>query len=696
MKKSVLGTISALLIVSLPGFAQNYFCATDQMNYNALQAHPELALEIQNLENFTQSYKESSSSKIQTQQAQVYIIPVVFHIIHEYGAENISDAQIYDQMRILNEDYRKLNADITDVVPAFQPVAADCEIEFRLARKDPSGICTTGIDRIVSMETYQGDDGSKLNQWPRNKYLNIWVTQTITTYDSNNNPVHTAAAYAYLPGNIPNPIFDGIICRSDYVGSIGSSNVFTSRTLTHEIGHYLNLQHTWGNTNSPGVACGDDNVTDTPDTKGWTSCPLTNNDVCTSTVEENVQNYMEYAYCDRMFTTGQRTRMRAALNSGTAQRNNLWTTANNAATGTDGNFTAICAPVSDFYSNLNTICAGGAIQYSWNSIGGHPTSWAWTFPGGTPATSTDSFPLITYATAGTYDATLTVSNTAGNNSLTKTNFVQIFSTIATYSTWQWFESFDGPNIPNTDWQVVNVDNNATWVTTNAAGYSGPRSMTITNAANLSGQKDEAMGPGVDMTAINLPILYFQVAYAQRVSTDGDRLQVFVSTNCGQSWILRYNKAGTQLKTVNPSTSNFIPVWPTGWRKETVTIPYPTATNLRVKFLFISAGGNNIYVDDINIQGSATAVVELDNVNGLNIYPNPMNGSSTISFDLKAKANVKIDMLDVLGRNVNAIMNAQLSEGEHQYTINKGTITPGIYFVKLEVDGNVVTRKIVIE
>ncbi|MBK7182529.1 MAG: hypothetical protein IPH89_06110 [Bacteroidetes bacterium] len=111
-----------------------------------------------------------------------------------------------------------------------------------------------------------------------------------------------AAGYAYLPGTTAAE--DGIMILNSYIGSIGTGNIQKSHALTHEIGHYLNLNHTWGGTNNPGVDCsGDDNVSDTPKTEGWTSCNLTGA-TCTSTLD-NVQNFMEYSYCSTMFTVGQ-------------------------------------------------------------------------------------------------------------------------------------------------------------------------------------------------------------------------------------------------------------------------------------------------------------------------------------------------------------------------------------------------------
>ncbi|MFM9004268.1 MAG: M43 family zinc metalloprotease, partial [Flavobacteriales bacterium] len=193
----------------------------------------------------------------------IYTIPVVFHIVHNNGTENIDNTQIYDAVNILNRDFRLQNADTMSIVDAFDQLAADIGIEFRLATKDPNGNCTNGITRTVSDLTYLGDDQVKdLIMWPRNKYLNVWVCQA----------ANGAAGYTNLPENVAG-IWgagnDGIMMRSDYIGSIGTSTTSRSRTLTHEVGHWLNLMHTWGDSNEPGLASNcdmDDEVDDTPNT----------------------------------------------------------------------------------------------------------------------------------------------------------------------------------------------------------------------------------------------------------------------------------------------------------------------------------------------------------------------------------------------------------------------------------------------
>ena len=212
----------------------------------------------------------------------VLVIPVVFHIIHLDGPENISDDQIYDQMEILNRDYNRLNADTIEVVNGFDTIVANVKLEFRLATKDFLGNCTNGIERIRSIETLVGDNGSKLNQWPRERYLNVWTVATME---------NGVAGYSQYPSSVidgQSALADGIIIRHNYIGSTGTGSDFASRALTHEVGHYLDLAHPWGSTNEPEVECGDDGVSDTPVTEGHDDCLDLRDFSCSSTAISNL------------------------------------------------------------------------------------------------------------------------------------------------------------------------------------------------------------------------------------------------------------------------------------------------------------------------------------------------------------------------------------------------------------------------
>jgi len=129
---------------------------------NALRASdPQLDAFIAEQDELARAQGQNYSSR-----AEKIIIPVVFHVIHDNGDENISDAQIYDAMRLMNLDYSASSPDLDDVIASFQDDIGDAEIEFRLATLDPTGNPTTGIDRIVSTSTYVGNESTKLNPWP--------------------------------------------------------------------------------------------------------------------------------------------------------------------------------------------------------------------------------------------------------------------------------------------------------------------------------------------------------------------------------------------------------------------------------------------------------------------------------------------------------------------------------------------------
>jgi PKD repeat protein len=679
-------------------------CGTDQVIAQVFLDHPELKAdfearqrleEARDLLDFQNGYHSTARNSNNSNAAQSnpqYIIPVVFHIVHDYGSENISDAQVLDEMRILNLDYRKLNSDTSAIRPAFLSLACDAQIEFRLANIDPSGNCTNGIDRIYSSQTYVGDDGSKLNAWPRNKYLNIWSCKVIGQSG--------AAAYAYLPGTAPSASTDGVISLDSYIGSIGTSQPSHSRTITHEIGHFLNLMHVWGSTNNPGVACGDDLVSDTPFTKGWTTCPSSSaSKVCSASIEENVQNYMEYSYCTNMFTLGQRAKMFSALGSGIGQRNSLWTAANLTATGVSLNGNPnLCAPVSDWFPNLKQlVCAGGSLTFTDKSWNGHPTSWLWTFPGGTPSTSTDSVPTIQYNTPGTYNVTLTATNSAGSNTVTRTSQVLVSGSAAQYSIWNYVEGFESATQFTNDWVVINPGGNA-WTRTNAAASSGVQSCRISNSTGAAGMVDYLISPSIDMTAISGPVFTFRLAFAQHVTSNGDRLRVFVSTNCGQTWIQRYSKQGAALATSAATNATFIPTG-NDWRTETVSLSNVlTASNIRLKFEFTSDGGNNIYLDDINIFGATGINAPEIGINQFDIFPNPTQDNTMISFSTVKPEQVNLQVFDMTGREVMNIYQGNLDAGDHQFPIQtEGTLGSGLYFVRLTTeDGRSVTQKLIVD
>lgn len=694
----LLGSIASQGLVAQ---SQDLPCGTSIMTEQAMQNHPEMQSIRQQLEAFTQSFDPNSSERA------IKVVPVVFHIIHNYGPENIPREQVEDAVRILNEDYQLLNEDQNEVVSAFAGIIGNTQFEFRLARKDPNGNCTDGITRTVSTLTYEANDNVKdLISWPSNRYLNIWVADKVLAGGVR------VGGYAYQPGNAPGSNNDGIIVDHRQLGSVGTSNGsnFAARTLTHEVGHWFNLDHTWGSSNQPGLASNcniDDGVSDTPNTIGVAdqSCNLTQN---TCGTLDNVQNYMDYSNCAKMFTVGQSNRMIAAINSSAGNRNNLWSTSNLTFTGVNGD-PVQCAPVADFYAQANTSCDNSSITLydaSYNAAVDGTWSWNWTISGGTPATSTEQNPSVSYPAPGTYPVSLTVTNAAGTDSQTKTGFITIGPSVASMAT-PYSEGFEQSGFPaiNADpfqnW-TINGQSNAFQRTT-ASFATGSASVRYVNSAVTEGSVSELISPYINLDNTISPVtLTFKVAYAQRTSATNDRLQVYASDNCGRTWVLRYNKMGSALSTTGGTTisGTFNPT-ASQWRTETVNLsPLIGDASGLIKFVVTDSSGNNIFLDDINITGtpaglSPTAINEFLTF----VQPNPGNGEAMVQVGMAQQGTLELEMMDLGGRVIGSRNFGRVAAGEHQFRIGDLAAVPpasGLYFIRIRSGNSMVTRKWVCE
>ena len=245
----------------------------------------------------------------------VVTIPVVVHVIYQNATENISDTRIFEQIQVLNEDFRKLNADVGNINSAWDPIAADCEIQFCLAARDPNGNWTNGINRVsTTVSTFSTNNNVKYtssggaNAWDRSKYLNLWVCDLGSSL----------LGYAQFPGQAA--ATDGVVLHYRYTGKTGAIAPYNKgRTAVHEIGHWLALYHIWGD---DGSACtGSDFCSDTPNQADENyTCPAIGTvvtDACTTTSPGVMwTNYMDYSddACMLFFTANQKTRMWAVLN----------------------------------------------------------------------------------------------------------------------------------------------------------------------------------------------------------------------------------------------------------------------------------------------------------------------------------------------------------------------------------------------
>jgi PKD repeat protein len=680
-------------------FAQaDKYCGTTEMHRKFLLEHPELVEEIIKREqvNFEErkAHQSTLSNSASRQSGTVYVIPVVFHIVHNYGPENISDAQVLSAVDILNEDFRKLNNDTHQIISEFKGIAADCEIEFRLAGKDPNGNCTNGIDRIVSLATYNAGDNAKLNQWDPKKYLNIWVVNSIGSSG--------VAGYAIFPSYAQSaPHRDGIVILHDYVGRIGTGSSFRSRALTHEVGHSLGLPHTWGSNNNPGEKCGDEGISDTPLTKGWTTC-VPDGSVCEAGKKENVQNFMEYSYCCRMFTQGQKYEMRRILSLSTAGRNNLWTSANRTVTGTDVP-AVLCPPKAEFLS-ATSVCEKTGIQLYDKSWRGAASSWKWIIPGSDSGTYTSRNPLVRFSSPGTYDVTLVASNSGGNDTLKRKDYLKILPGIAWYGT-PFADGFERSYLFE-GWYEENGPGDSIKWDVSTAGYSGKSAKLENFAAKGYGVSHSLVTPRLDLTRTLEASLKYKVAYAVRRTQNYDRLSIYYSLDCGYNWTM-LNSYPSSPSNSNPGAATinnnglwegaFTPTKPSNWKSFSEKLPSTVLgkTPVIFKFEFYNGyGGNNFYLDDVEISGVTGIEEEPLSWLNLNIFPNPSAGSSTISFTTTGPEKVTIELVDITGRRVKSLMADQkLVPGEHR--INTDIPVKGLYFVKLRIGQEELTRKLVV-
>ncbi|MBO2012605.1 M43 family zinc metalloprotease [Hymenobacter negativus] len=648
-------------------------------------------------------------------------VPVVVHIIHTGGSNNISDAQVADAIRVINEDYSKTNRDTTDILPAFRPIAANIGFQMRLAKKDPNGNCTTGITRTYSADGNIGDDRVKdLIKWDQDKYLNIWVCDN----------ANGAGGYAYLP--CTGGAVDGIVIRNAQFGSVGTScgANLCIRSLTHEIGHYFGLPHTWGGSNTPGLPsnCGiDDGIADTPNTIGaQSSC---SSSYGTGTVLSsfnpcgplaNVQNYMDYSSCTNMFTLGQRAVMRASLQL--SCRSVLTSTANLLATGTnDGYVAPSCAPVVTFEPSARTVCEGSTVSftdYSYNAAVASPSAtYAWQFPGGVPSTSSLRNPVVTYSTGGVYNVTLTIMVGGQTGTSTRNSLVQVVGgnsglvgpVAESFENPDFPENFPAPSLRNWTNSSNTTSTGARWFRrTNVVGgllaSDGTACVLVPSTVLALGTQTTLTSPNINLSGLTVadqPALSFDRAYALRTTQPNENLSIQFSSDCGVTWNTQRTLFPNALNTRDTvRIDGFTPTVASDWKRLRIDIPasYLRST-FQVRFTLVSNRGNYFYLDKVAVGAAPILATRTGGAAPqARIYPNPLTAETVVEFTLPAAGPVELGLTDLLGRAVSAPIRATGRAGLQTLPLLPGGIsrpTPGIYLMQLRTAAGQTTSKVII-
>jgi hypothetical protein len=610
---------SLFTILFLQTNAQHFEpCATDHAYRDAVSKNPEL-LAIESKIN--EQLREDVQQVVMNKRGKVLYVPVVFHIIHENGSENITQAQIMDQLRIINEDFRKkagTNADSQD------PLAADLEIEFRLAQYDPNGNKHDGINRVFSPLTNSAYNFVKgLSYWDAKKYLNIWVVKSISVPGIS----ETVLGYAQLPFQLASsPNTDGIVIKSDQVGTIGSGSFSQAgRTLTHEIGHWLGLYHPFqggcvGGTSSNCASQGD-LVCDTPPVADASFGCNTNRNSCSNDVPDKkdmVKNYMDYSDgdCLNTFTIGQKERVTNLL----YLRSQIF--------GTSPSFTQNIS-----YAGINS--DGTYIPVN----------------------------------ASNYKAPLEYG-------------------------------FEDQNLIVNGWRINNFNNpNNGWKISDLAKLGGNYSMNMRNFNNglaMTNGRDGFQTPEIDLSGVASPHLEFFYAYAMKNTLTNDSFTVRISNNFGMFENVIFNDAGNNLTTSGVQSGEFIPT-SQNWRKLSINLnPYKSYTNARIRFEFLNRRGNNIYVDNLSITNGPTGIDDyFKHASRFNVFPNPSQTISKITFELTQASIMKIQLMDITGKIIQTIAENEFEEGKHEIDLNTSKMSKGLYFLRVNSTQGAFSHKILI-
>lgn len=300
-------------------------------------------------------------------------------------------------------------------------------------------------------------------------------------------------------------------------------------------------------------------------------------------------------------------------------------------------------------------------------------------------------------TAGTHAMTAVISSpngitdpTVANNSATASFLIYPTVGGAFIS-----ETFESAGIPN-DWAIT-AGGNPTWEEDITVGYSSSACAKLAFYSISSGQIDYLTMPPMSFAGATVATLSFKVAYAQYGSSTADRLQVEVSTNCGTTWVSKYNKSGAILKTVPPvSTMEFVPAGASEWRQESVNLnTYAGETNVLVRFKGTSAYGNNLYIDDVNFSSFGVGIKENESFNNVMVYPNPIANNANVDFNLAETNNVSVSLVNALGQVVMNENLGKMNAGEQKYSFSTASLNNGLYFLNIKVGNNTITKKVTV-
>ncbi|TAE70985.1 MAG: T9SS C-terminal target domain-containing protein [Bacteroidetes bacterium] len=628
----------------------------------------------QHTENFTQNY--NSRTKV----SGVITIPVVVHIVYNTAAQNITDAMVQSQIDVLNADYRRTNADRTNTPAAFAGISADFEIQFRLATRDPQGNATTGITRTSTTRTffeYGGTDAAgvfvKQNStggkdgWNPNQYLNMWICNF-------GGASADLLGYATFPTDA-GTFKDGVVMGYKFFGvnpTLGGVYGY-GRTTTHEVGHWLNLRHIWGDAN-----CGNDLVTDTPTQQTSNGgCPTFPKRTCGNTTNGDMfMNYMDYTndQCMNAFTAGQKVRARALFDVGGARASLLTSpglgTAPTCPTSLSAATGLASSSVTTSSATLSWAAVTGATSYTLQ----YKTSAATTWTSVSTATTSASVSGLVAGTLYNYQVQVTCGTTnsafsAVSNFTTSAATVSYCASKGNSVADEWIDLVSLGTINRTSAGDGGYFNGTSLSTSLGRGLSATISYSAGFRSGYSGS--EAWAVWIDW------------------NRDGDFL------DAGEQVVTRTSTSAATL-----SSTFTVPTTATlGATRMRVSMKWNAAQTSCEAF---SYGEVEDYTINVITGTVRTSAIENAAEGGIKteikVYPNPTAEEAKVSIETLNSENlgkVQVIFLNTMGKVMKEVTTDELETSQWETLIDVRELPVGVYFVTINNNGTKQTKRLVV-
>lgn len=398
------------------------------------------------------------------------------------------------------------------------------------------------------------------------------------------------------------------------------------------------------------------------------------------------------------FTTNQRSRMHYYL--GQTPRKNLVASGNLIATGV---VNSNVAPKGLFSADKRVVCAGDAIQFYDLSCKGGPSVWSWSLPGSSSPNSSQQNPKVVYQTAGTYKVSLTVQNNYGSNSYSQDAYITVLKANGDNQA-QWEENFENADPFATGNFAHSSPAGSQFSYLSTVGFTGTHSIKAPIVTNSGvGMVYSFTTPSFDFTSLGgqTPRLTFYVSYAQPSADVSETLRVYISTDCGGSFNQILERSGSALSYTGASyATNFVPSASNQWKLSGIpslnSLGYGSATNAMFRFDVVSAGGNPVYIDNINCSPwyAGTENTDMDLVS---IFPNPSDKGVEIRFDEHFWGPaVELSIWDAQGRLCEKINATHWNDSPGLFQLNRNQIPEsGVYFAELKSETHRIRKPFVL-